>query len=243
MPASLAHATAFMSFSTSGAFRSFLSYARTVFSNGIGSFFGKLDIPDQSSPFTPMFPDGVEHPASSAWSNAPWTAHDGSVLAIRPMAATDIDIARAFIRKLSFGTRYFRFGRGDLDFSDEELQGVCSADPRTNTHLVVVANDRSDKASIVASARYVVQDDGESCLFGLVVADAWQGHGLGQRLLRALFDSARQRGLKVMQGEVLASNTRMLGFLQKIGFVVEATTERWASVRKVSRILDSGRDS
>ena len=35
------------------------------------------------------------------------------------MASTDMDLARAFIRNLSFGSRYFRFGRGDIDFDDD----------------------------------------------------------------------------------------------------------------------------
>lgn len=190
-----------------------------------------------------MFPDGVEHPRSSAWLNESWTAHDGRVLVLRPMAATDMDIARVFIRNLSFGSRYFRYGRGDVDFDDDELKGVCSADALTNTHLIVVANDGSKDAAIAASARYFVQDDGESCVFGLVVADAWQGHGLGRRLMQALLDSASSRGLKVMRGEVLASNTRMLHFLQKMGFVVEDSAERWPSVRKVSRRLEPGKDA
>ncbi|MBP6097549.1 MAG: GNAT family N-acetyltransferase [Methyloversatilis sp.] len=190
-----------------------------------------------------MCPDGVEHPTSSAWRNEAWAAHDGRVLVLRPMASTDMDTARAFIRNLSFGSRYFRFGRGDIDFDDDALRSVCAADALTNTHLVVVTNDDPSNVVIAASARYVVQDDGESCVFGLVVADAWQGEGLGRRLMQALIDSARGRGLKVMRGEVLASNARMLGFLQKMGFDMEETAERWPSVRKLSLRLEPGNDA
>lgn len=189
-----------------------------------------------------MFSDGVEHPRSSAWLNETWIAHDGSALVLRPMASTDTDIARAFIRNLSFGSRYLRFGQGDIDFDDDALRGVCGADALTNTHLIVVTNDGSNDAAIAASARYFVQDGGESCVFGLVVADAWQGEGLGRRLMQALIDSANSRGVKVMRGEVLASNTRMLDFLQKMGFHMEETAERWPSVRKLSRRLEPGDD-
>ena len=70
----------------------------------------------------------------------------------------------------------------------------------------------------VAVARYVRLPDDESAEFALTVADAWQGIGLGPRLMRELIAAARAAGLKRLTGEVLASNTAMLGLLRRLGF-------------------------
>ena len=47
-----------------------------------------------------------------------WTLRDGTVLTLRHICATDIELMVSFVRGLSFGARYFRFGHGDIEFSD-----------------------------------------------------------------------------------------------------------------------------
>ncbi len=67
-------------------------------------------------------------------------------------------------------------------------------------------------------ARYVMNPDGESCEFALVVADKWQNKGIGSHLISALIDAARQRGIKIMDGEILANNRNMLALAGNLGF-------------------------
>jgi len=51
----------------------------------------------------------------------------------------------------------------------------------------------------VGVARYATNPDGESCEFAIVIADNMHGKGLGNKLMTALMDAAREKGLKVMQ--------------------------------------------
>ena len=39
--------------------------------------------------------------------------------------------------------------------------------------------------------------------------------------MRSLMQNARSRGFRVMEGEVLTANTRMLGLVQSLGFRIE----------------------
>jgi acetyltransferase (GNAT) family protein len=48
---------------------------------------------------------------------------------------------------------------------------------------------------------------------GVVVADAWQGRGMGSALLRAVAALARARGATTMLMDVLAENHRVLGMI------------------------------
>ena len=58
--------------------------------------------------------------------------------------------------------------------------------------------------------RYITNPDGETCEFAIVIADDWQRKGLGRRLMSALIEVARARGLRSMIGHVLAENRGML---------------------------------
>jgi acetyltransferase len=70
----------------------------------------------------------------------------------------------------------------------------------------------------IAVARYITLPDGESCEYAIVIADAWQGRGLGRLMMSALVDTARSRGLKTMIGWVLAVNAPMLRLCGELGF-------------------------
>jgi acetyltransferase len=72
----------------------------------------------------------------------------------------------------------------------------------------------------VGVARYVANPDGRTCEFAVVVADEWQNKGIASRLMTGLMQVARDRGLRTMEGEVLAANSRMLHLMRGLGFVV-----------------------
>lgn len=73
--------------------------------------------------------------------------------------------------------------------------------------------------TLIGVARYVRdKDDERSAEFAIVVADSWQGRGIGSRLLAKLAEVARRRGLQRLYGEILAINRPMLGLVRKLGF-------------------------
>ena len=74
--------------------------------------------------------------------------------------------------------------------------------------------------------RFSINPDGESCEFALVIADNMSGKGLGQKLMTALMDAARSKGLKVMTGEILNDNIRMIKLARShLGFTIVNSTE------------------
>jgi acetyltransferase len=72
----------------------------------------------------------------------------------------------------------------------------------------------------IAVCRYVANLDGDSCEFAIVIADEWQRKGLGRRMMGALIDVARSKGLREMMGHVLAHNHGMLALCAELGFSI-----------------------
>ena len=72
--------------------------------------------------------------------------------------------------------------------------------------------------TLLGVARYVRDHDNDDAEFAIVIADAWQGRGIGRRLLAKLIEAARRRGVKRLYGEILAINRPMLELARKLGF-------------------------
>lgn len=155
---------------------------------------------------------------------AAWTTADGSALTLRRLDESDAEGLIAFVRDLSVTARYFRFGQGDYDPGLDQTLRSCRLCDDEGTHLVALAS-ADHGARVVGSARYVIQPGRSSCEFAIVVADAWNHHGVGHRLMDALLDRARAQGLQKMVGRILASNRDMLQFVRGFGFEISDSTE------------------
>jgi acetyltransferase len=160
---------------------------------------------------------------------------DGTDLVIRPIRPEDAEIEARFVRNLSPQSKYFRFMQSLRELTPEMLVRFTQIDYDRELALIAVVREGEREVEI-AVARYGTNPDGESCEFAIVVADAWQGKGIGLRLMTLLMETARANGLRVMEGEVLGENQPMLDFVRRLGFSVqpEAGTP---TVLAVSRAL------
>lgn len=144
---------------------------------------------------------------------------------LRPVQAQDVPALRRFVQGLSTASRSLRFHGGVKPDSERLLAHLAQADGRRHIALVaVLACD--DGELIVGEARLVRGAAGEPAELAMAVADAWQGRGLAQRLLRALLAAAAEAGVEAVAAEVLAHNARMAAFLQRAGFVAAGVC-RW----------------
>ena len=151
-----------------------------------------------------------------------WKLEDGTALELRAIRPGDALIEQAFVRELSPESRFFRFMGEMRELSPELLRQLTTPDPVTEVALIVttIADGRERELAV---GRIAHNADGESCEFAIVVADAWQGKGIGKRLMQALTGAAAMRGLKRVEGYVLASNYHMLDFVRALGFSVHSS--------------------
>lgn len=144
---------------------------------------------------------------------------DGSEVTLRAIRPEDADMEQEFVRDLSQNSRYFRFMNTVRELTPAMLIRFTQIDYDREMAFVAVREDGGRETEI-GVARYITNPDAKTCEFALVVADAWQGKGLGRRMLERLIEVARWRGLETMMGHVLAGNQSMLDLCRKLGFKI-----------------------
>jgi acetyltransferase len=152
-----------------------------------------------------------------------WT-EDGVGMTLRHIAPVDVELMLGFVRGLSFGTRYFRFGSGDREFTEQEVQRVCSPNKAEAVHFIVIrCGKKGDE--VIGSARFAHAAGGMECELGIAVSDRWQTRGIGKVLVEALIEAARERGLAQMLARIQGTNRRMVRFVTGLGFQVADSAE------------------
>jgi len=142
---------------------------------------------------------------------------DGRTVTVRPVLPQDAEAEQTFVAALSPATRRERFHLAVNALPESLLRHFTEIDYRSHVALVAETLDDADEPVLVADARYVVRDDGVTGEFALVVADAWQGIGLGRLLLTRLTRVARRNGLHALVGDVLAGNDAMQALVRRLG--------------------------
>jgi len=164
-----------------------------------------------------------------------WQMADGTDVTIRPIRPEDAQLVQSFVRNLSQESRYFRFMNSMQELSESTLVKLTQIDYSREMALIAVTYEHGKEVELGVS-RFAINPDGESCEFAIVVADKMRGRGLGQKLMSVLFDAARSKGLKEMQGEVLRNNEGMLKLVSRLGFKVETCMED-KTIKNVSKML------
>ena len=157
-------------------------------------------------------------------SEADVILRDGRVVRMRTILPTDEkELLQAFER-MSEDARYMRFMRSVKEVNVQRLREALDSFPEGGAGIVATA-PAADGADIVASAMYVVGKDPTTCEFAITVGSEFGGVGLARSLMDALIDLAKQRGLKTMEGFVLAANGRMLRLLGRVARILELKLE------------------
>jgi acetyltransferase len=153
---------------------------------------------------------------------APWALLDGAPVIIRPIRPDDEPLLVRFHQALSAESvyaRYFHLIGLSARVAHERLARVCAIDD--DRELALVA-DRQDEATgdhaILAVGRLSRPPGGDEAEFALLVADGYQGQGLGTALLRRLIEIGREEGLRRVTAAILPDNHHMQHIAKHLGF-------------------------
>ncbi len=154
---------------------------------------------------------------------APWKTRSGADLTIRPIRPEDEPLIVAFHDRLSERTvveRYFTSLAYSARTAHERLTRICFIDYARELALVAEANDPKAGPVIGGVSRMIRQDDGQSATLAVVIADDFQGQGLGEKLMRNALQAASSEGIRRVVIHFLPANSRMRKLSQKLGFTL-----------------------
>jgi acetyltransferase len=164
-----------------------------------------------------------------------WQLPDGSNMVMRPIRPEDARIEDEFVRNLSPSAKYFRFMRALHELTPEMLVRFTQID-YDREMAFIATTELEGKEAEVAVGRYVINPDGDSCEFALVVGDDWRRKGIGSRIMTGLMEVAKAKGLRSMEGEILSDNADMISLARRLGFTIR-TCEDDAGVQQASKVL------
>ena len=144
---------------------------------------------------------------------------DGQKVLIRPIRPEDEDLHHELFKSLSRQTNYFRFFSYRRHLTHEQAARFTQIDYDREMAIIALIKDSGKERSIGVN-RLTYQARNDQHEFAIVVADEFQGTGVGAILMKRLLEIARDRKIKQIIGIVLAENLKMIKFCRAFGFEV-----------------------
>ena len=167
-----------------------------------------------------------------------WMMRDGTPVLLRPMKPEDEPLVSDFLGKCSEDTLYFRYFKLIKRWTHEMLIRFTQNDYDRELGLMAIGQPPGPEVMMGVS-RLVMDANRESAEFAVIIADPWQGKGLGPKLLERVISIAREQGVKVLWGEVLATNQPMLEMVKRLGFSTKRQPES-QTFRVEMKLVSSG---
>src|SRR5881628_152185 len=169
---------------------------------------------------------------------------NGASVRVRAIRPDDEPRLIALCRRLSPRTvyqRFFSFRR----LLPEEAHAFANVDYRQRMAVVAEIDD-GQEPELIGVARYGPSDEGTTADIGLVVADGWQGLGLGSLLLEEILRAGEQRGIHQFSADVLTENRRALRLLSRHTAITRRTVASGVTSvvfrRRADSVFEATRD-
>jgi acetyltransferase len=141
---------------------------------------------------------------------------DGTEVLIRPIRPEDSGMEEEFIEGLSEESAFFRFFGIPREPSPEMVARLCNID--YEKEMAVVAETSFNGKRVLAGVARMLETTLNRAEFAVVVADEFQGRGLGGKLTSVMLEFARERRLSSVYAAIVPENTVMISLAKKFGF-------------------------
>jgi RimJ/RimL family protein N-acetyltransferase len=139
----------------------------------------------------------------------------GTPVLVRPIRPEDKPLLVRGLSELSELSVHRRFLSAKPRFTSAELRYLTEVDG--TDHVAVVAQRPGECHRLLGVARWVrLQDDPETAEIAIVVADDWQGRGVGSLLAVAVAEEARHRGIRRFSATMLSDNVPARRLMAKL---------------------------
>ena len=136
---------------------------------------------------------------------------DRGRLVVRPVRPEDALGLTDFFVSLSEKSRLGKLVRRFEDFDERFIARLTQIDYDRDMVLVAV----TESGEVIGLARYFGDPDLIEAEVSITIADAWQGHGVGAKLLHLILKAAGKRGFKKAWGICRPQNQDMISLIER----------------------------
>jgi len=144
------------------------------------------------------------------------TTKGGKELLIRPTIPTDEEMLGDMFYDLSDQSIINRFFNMLKSMPHRRLQQFCCIDYENEMSLVAISKEGPNQ-KIVGVGSYYLNPATKMAEIAFLVADAFQGQGIGTFMMRNLVKIAREKKIKGFTAEVMRNNVAMIALMHKAG--------------------------
>lgn len=146
--------------------------------------------------------------------------NNGEKAVLRAVKPEDELMEQEMFSNFSERTQRFRFFQLIKDISHDQLVRYTQID--YDREIAIIAEVEEDGQKKMAGVVRLIADQyNDTAEFAIVVADPWQNQGLGNKFTDYIHEIAKERGIKKITANVLATNHIMLHMFKERGFRME----------------------
>jgi acetyltransferase len=149
-----------------------------------------------------------------------WRLRDGRTVILRPIKPEDEPLWLEMFQNFSEESIRYRFFQVLKDTPHETRVRYCNIDYDREIAIVAELTEEGRKR-ILGVARVSIEPDGRTGEIAFIVADPWQGLGLGTKLVDYVLEICADMKLETIYAIMLADNYRAMGLMKKMGFTIK----------------------
>jgi acetyltransferase len=149
-----------------------------------------------------------------------WRLRDGRTVILRPIKPEDEPLWLEMFQNFSEESIRYRFFQVLKDTPHETRVRYCNIDYDREIAIVAELTEEGRKR-ILGVSRVSIEPDGKTGEIAFIVADPWQGLGLGTKLVDYALEISADMKLETIYAIMLADNYRAMGLMKKMGFTIK----------------------
>ncbi|MEM3725922.1 MAG: GNAT family N-acetyltransferase [Candidatus Bathyarchaeia archaeon] len=149
-----------------------------------------------------------------------WRLKDGRIVVLRPIKPEDEPLWLEMFQNFSEESIRYRFFQIIKDTPHEVRVRYCNID--YDREMAIVAElTENGRRRIVGVVRVSLEPDRKTGEIAFIVADPWQGLGLGTKMVDYAIEVCRDMGVETLYAIMLPDNKRAINLTKKMGFTLK----------------------
>ncbi len=149
-----------------------------------------------------------------------WKLRDGRTVLLRPIRPEDEPLWLEMFQNFSEESISYRFFQIIKDTPHEVRVRYCNIDYDREIAIVAELTEKG-RRRILGVVRLIIEPYGKASEIAFIVADPWQGLGLGTKMVDYMIEICKGRGLGTVYGLMLPDNTRAIRLMKEMGFIIK----------------------